>query len=138
KPQQQLFAVVEVHLGPRDGRLAALQRGRRLGAQGGEYALDVLTGAKRVGAEIGAGTAVVADLEAADADAVLPAGGGVADLVVAEDAVAAEVLDDELPLDRPLPPDIDLFFAEHAGPPFPGRTGVRRMIPTGGRKRDGG
>src|SRR5205085_663303 len=63
------------------------------------------------------------DLEAADADAVLPAADGVADLVVAEDAVAAEVLDDELALDRPLSPDVDLFFTKHAGPPFPQANG---------------
>jgi hypothetical protein len=43
------------------------------------------------------GAGVVADVEGAGADQVLAAGLGVADLVVAEDAVAAEVLDADLP-----------------------------------------
>ena len=49
-----------------------------------------------VGAEIGAGAAIVADLEAADADAILAAGRRVGDLIIAEDAVAADVLNAEL------------------------------------------
>src|SRR4051812_49526959 len=43
----------------------------------------------------------------------LPAGGRVGHLVVAEDAVAAQVLDLELLRGRPLAPDVDLLFAEH-------------------------
>ena len=66
-----------------------------------------------VGAKIGAGAGIVADLEAADADAILAAGGRVGDLVIAEDAIAAEVLDAELPFHGALAADVDLFFAEH-------------------------
>src|SRR5262249_47649047 len=78
--------------------------------------LDVLAGAEGVGAKVGAGAGVVADLEAADADAVLAAGGRVAHLVVAEDAVAAEVLDAELALHRPPAAQVGLFFPEHVRP----------------------
>src|SRR5204863_8996926 len=96
-----------------DGGLAAAQLGRGLVAQGGEDGFDVLAGAQGVGAEVGALAGVVADVEAADADPVLPAGGRVGHLVVAEDAVAAQVLDLELLRGRPLAPDVNLLFAEH-------------------------
>src|SRR5262249_47873370 len=86
------------------------------------------------------GAGVVAGGEAADADAVLAAAGRVGHLVVAEDAITAEVLDAELALDGPLPADVDLFFAEHARPSEPGTDGERvypPMIPDGRRKRMG-
>ncbi len=38
---------------------------------------------------------------------------GLADLIIAEDAIAAEVLDAKLLLRRPLAANVDLFFAQH-------------------------
>src|SRR5262249_22492888 len=84
--------------------------------------------------------------ETADADAVLAAAGRVGDLVVAEDAVAAEVLDAEFALQAALAAEVDLFFAEH-GWPSPagngrrGALGPRCIIPArrpGGDRGPGG
>ena len=107
----KLLAVAEVDFGVGDGGLLAVQLGRRLVAQRGEDGLDVLAGAERVGAEVGALASVVAGVEAPDGDAVLALGLGVGDLVVAEDAVAPQVLDAQPLLGGPLPPDVDLLLA---------------------------
>src|SRR5581483_7544752 len=74
-----------------------------------------------------AGAGVVAEVEPADVDLVLPAGLRVGDPVVGEDAVLAQVLDLEVAGPGPLPADVDLFLAEHGS--------ARRG---GGRGRDGG
>ena len=89
----ELLAVVEVDLRPRDGGLLLLEVRRQFVLEVVEDGLDVLAGAERVGLEVRAGAGVVADLEPADGDRVLPAGLGVGDAVVGEDAVLAEVLD---------------------------------------------
>src|SRR6185437_13154824 len=81
-----------------------------------EHRLDVLAGAEGVGFEIGAGAGVVADVEAADVDFVLPLGLGVGDAEFGVDAVLAEVFNGELAGFRPLPAQVDLFFAEHSRP----------------------
>ena len=69
--------------------------------------------AKGVGFVIGAVAGVVADVEAANTDAILPAARGIADLIIAEDAIAAQVLNAELTLGGTLAADVDLFFAQH-------------------------
>src|SRR5438132_1184147 len=97
----------------RDGGLAATQLRRRLVLEGGQDGLDMLAGAQRVGAEVGAFAGIVAQVEAANADAIGAAGGRVADLVVAEDAVAAQVLDAQLLLGGPLAANVDLLLAQH-------------------------
>src|SRR5207302_7370436 len=103
-----------------DGGLALLEVGRQLAAGAFQHGLDVLAGAEGVGPVVGAGAGVVADLEAADGNLVLAAGGRVGDAVVGEDAVLAEVLDAELALAGALAADVDLLFAEHTGRSFRG------------------
>src|SRR5579884_2612396 len=100
-----------------DVGLAAADGGRRVVAQHGQDGLDVLAGAQRVGLEVGALTEVVADVEAADADAVLAAAGRVGHLEVAEDAVAPQVGDLELLLGGAAAAQVDLFLAEHRALP---------------------
>src|SRR5262249_31005782 len=134
QPQAQLLAVLEEDLGEGDGRLLAAQLDGGLLAQGGQDGLDVLAGAQGVGAEVGALAGVVADVEAADRNPVLPPRLGVADLVVAEDAVAAQVLDLEPLLGRPLPADVDRFLAQHSSPPE-GRGGSPRSTRITRKKR---
>src|SRR5207249_3536834 len=63
---------------------------------------------------------VVADLEAANGDLVLPAGRRVGDLIVAEDLIFGETFDLELPFECPLPANVDLLFAKHAPNPLAG------------------
>jgi hypothetical protein len=113
--ERELLAVVQVDLRAGDGGLALPQVRRGLVAQRLEDGLDVLAGAEGVGLEVGAGAGVVADLEAADTDLVLAAGGGVGDAVVAEDAVLAQVLDGKLLGAGALPAEVDLFFPQHGG-----------------------
>jgi hypothetical protein len=113
----ELLAVLEVDLRVSDGRLAAAELHRRLVAQRHQHRLDVLAGAQRVGAEVGAFAGVVERLEAADRHPVLPARPRIGHLVVAENAVAAQVLDAELPLGRALAADVDLLLAQHRWPP---------------------
>src|SRR5262249_44272040 len=103
--QPQLFAVGQEDLRLRDRGLTLANRGRRILAEGGEDGFDMLAGAEGVGAKVGTGTGVVADVKAADADPILPARGRVGHLVVAEDSIAAEVLNAKLSLGGPLPAD---------------------------------
>ena len=105
--QTQLFAVAQVDFRLRNGGFAAAQLRRRLFAQRGEDGFDVFASAECVGAKVGAFTGIVADVEAANADTILPAGLGIGDLVIAENAIAAEVLNAELALHASLAPDVD-------------------------------
>ena len=63
--QAQLLAVGQEDLRLRDGGFALADGGRRVLAQGGEDGLDVLAGEQGVGAEVGTGTGVIANVEAA-------------------------------------------------------------------------
>src|SRR5262249_20114797 len=103
----QLLSVVEIDFGPGANRLALPHVGRRLAVQRFEKGLDVLAGAERIRAKIGASAGIVANFETANLNRVLPAGVGVADLVIGKDAVAAKVLDCEMALLGPSPPDVD-------------------------------
>src|SRR5262249_35833992 len=105
--------VVRGGVGVGDGGLPLAHLPGHLLAGGREDAFDVFASAERVGAVVGALAGVVADVEAADGDAVLPAGGGVGDLVVAEDAVAGEVVDAELLAGGALAADVDLLLPQH-------------------------
>src|SRR5882724_1237667 len=93
--ERHLFPVMDVDLGSGDGRLALADVRWRLVLQGFEDGLDVLAGAERVGLEVGTGAGVVASVKAANGDGVRAAGRRVGDVEVAEDALAASVLDAE-------------------------------------------
>src|SRR5262249_9823427 len=101
--------------------------------QAGEDGLDVLAGAQRVGAEVGALAGVVADVEAANGDLVAAARGRVGDLVVREDPVPAEVADGEVLLRGTAAAQVDLFFTKHRGSPRPSY----QSAPVGRPRRSG-
>src|SRR5207248_994415 len=84
----ELLAVVQGEFGAGDRGLTLAELGGGVGAEGGQDGLNMLAGAQGVGLEVGALAEVVADVKAADADAVLPAAGRVGHPVVTEDAVA--------------------------------------------------
>src|SRR5262249_51884355 len=111
----QLLAIVKVNLRMRDGSLSAAQLRRRLFTQRCQHRLDVLAGAQRVGAKLRTFAGVISDIKPSNADAILPAGRRIGDLIIAEHAIASEVLNAKLSLRGAAAAEINLFLAEHAG-----------------------
>ena len=105
-------AVIEGDLGSYDGGFAALDR-FAVGLEAFQDGFDVLAGAEGVRLEVRASAGVIAGVEPADGDGVLPLGLGVCNTVVGEDAVLPEVFDGQIGGAGALAAEVNLFFAEH-------------------------
>ena len=112
--QSRRRTVVQVDLRLRNRRFLLSEMGRQCLPQFRCHGFDVLASTERVLFEIRAGARVVADIEAANADGVGPAGIGIRNGVVGEDAVLSAIFNSKPARFGPFPAEADLFFAEHA------------------------